>query len=115
MHRIIPEFIVENYRAGCHGGSFLAAGMFLDISGFSSMTDAFMGQGRDGAEALAVMMRTVFDPLVEAVFAQGALLAGYAGDSITALFPVHAEEAPAPWRALAAACAIQQRLQAQPL
>ena len=115
MHRIVPEIIIENYRAGRHAGSFKAASMFLDISGFSTMTDALMGQGRDGAETLAVMMRAVFDPLVEAVFEQRGLIAGYAGDSISALFVVDAGERAAALRALAAAHAIQRRLATQSL
>ncbi len=115
VHRTIPEFIIGNYKAGSYAGSFPAASMFLDISGFSTMTDALMGEGRDGAETLAVMMRTVFDPLVEAIFAQGGMIAGYAGDSISALFPVEAKEGLEALRALAAACAIQQRLQEQPV
>ena len=82
MHRIIPDIIVENYRSGSYEGSFKAASMFMDISGFSAMSDALMGQGRNGAETLAVMMRAVFDPLVEAIFGQGGLITGYAGDSI---------------------------------
>ena len=67
MHRIIPELIIENYRAGRYQGSFNAASLFLDMSGFSVLTDTLMGQGRDGAEALAVTMRALFDPLVEAI------------------------------------------------
>ena len=101
VHRIVPELIIENYRAGRHRGSFKAASLFLDISGFSVMTDALMGQGRDGAEVLAVMMGTVFDPLVEAIFGQGGIIVGYAGDSITALFEVDTDEASAARRALA--------------
>ena len=115
MHRIIPEVIIENHRAGRHQGSFEAASMFLDISGFSVMTDALMGQGRDGAEVLAVMMRAVFDPLVEAIFGQGGMIVGYAGDSINALFPMDADEASAARRALAAAHSIQRGLAAKPI
>jgi predicted ATPase/class 3 adenylate cyclase len=115
VHRIIPELIIENYRVGRHRGSFEAASLFLDISGFSVMTDALMGQGRDGAEVLAVMMGTVFDPLVEAIFGQGGMIVGYAGDSITALFEVDTDEASAARRALASAHSIQEELAAKPL
>lgn len=115
MHCIIPELITKNYRAGCYQGSLRAASLFLDISGFSSITDALMGQGRDGAEALAVTMRAVFDPLVEAIFGQGGMIVGYAGDSISALYPAEADEASAVRRALASAHAIQIGLATQPL
>ena len=113
MHSIIPELIIENYRAGCYKGSFRAASMYLDMSGFSVMTDALMGQGRDGAEVLAVTMRAVFDPLVEAIFGQGGIIVGFAGDSISALFPAEEDDRSAAQRALAAAHAIQQGLAAK--
>ncbi len=113
MHCIIPELITENYRAGCYMGSFNAASMFLDISGFSVLTDALMGQGRDGAEILAVTMRAVFDPLVEAIFEQGGIITGYAGDSISAVYPVETDERGAALRALASAQAVQQGLSAK--
>jgi predicted ATPase/class 3 adenylate cyclase len=115
VHRIIPELIIENYRARRYGGSFKAASMFLDISGFSVMTDALMGQGRGGAEELAVTMRAVFDPLVEAIFGQGGMIVGYAGDSISALFEIDTDEASAARRALACARLIQQGLRAKPV
>jgi predicted ATPase/class 3 adenylate cyclase len=114
VHRIIPEIIVENYRAGRYQGSFKAASMFLDISGFSTMTDALMGHGEHGAEVLAGMMRAVFDPLVQAIFEQGGMIVGYAGDSITALYPIDTDELSAARRALASAHFIQQGLKAKP-
>lgn len=110
MHRIVPELIVENYRAGVHRGSLRAVGMFLDISGFSRMTDALMQHGEHGSEILAGMMRAVFDPIVNAIFAQGGMIVGYAGDAVSALFPTETDEAGACHRALAAAFAIQERL-----
>jgi class 3 adenylate cyclase/tetratricopeptide (TPR) repeat protein len=88
--------------------------MFLDVSGFSLMTDALMGQGREGAEVLAVTMRAVFDPLVEAILAQGGAIIGYAGDSISALFPADSDETLAARHAMASAHAIQQARAAKP-
>ena len=42
MHRVVPELIVENFRVGRHNGEFGAVSMFLDLSGFSTMTDALL-------------------------------------------------------------------------
>jgi class 3 adenylate cyclase/tetratricopeptide (TPR) repeat protein len=114
MHRIVPEIIIENYRAGRDYGTFNAASMFLDISGFSAMTDALMGHGQHGAEVLASMMRAVFDPLVQAIFEQGGMIVGYAGDSITALYEIDTDASSAARRALASAHLIQQGLKANP-
>jgi predicted ATPase/class 3 adenylate cyclase len=115
MHRIIPDLIIENYRAGRLQGSLDVASLFLDISGFSVMTDVLMGQGRDGAEVLAVMMSAVFDPLVNAIFEQGGMIVGFAGDSISALFPVHTDMAEAARHALAAARTAQQAFTGRPV
>ncbi len=88
MHRVVPELIVENYRAGSYSGEFPAVGMFLDLSGFSTMTDALMQHGQHGAEVLANLMHGVFDPLVESIFDYGGKIIGFAGDGIMALYPI---------------------------
>jgi class 3 adenylate cyclase/tetratricopeptide (TPR) repeat protein len=110
VHRIVPELIIENFRAGRHRGNFAAASLFLDIHGFSSMTDTLMGQGRDGAEVLADTMRLVFDPMAEAIFGHGGWIVGYAGDSVSALFPLGEDVAASANRAMAAAITIQRAL-----
>src|SRR5512132_4691285 len=103
MHRIVPELIIENYRAGCYSGEFPAIGMFLDLSGFSTMTDVLMQHGQHGAEVLAGLMHGVFDPLVESIFDHGGKIIGFAGDGILALFPMDADEQSTAMRALASA------------
>ena len=116
MHRVVPELIIENYRAGCYRGEFPAVGMFLDLTGFSTMSDALMQHGQHGAEVLAGLMHGVFDPLVESIFNYGGKIVGFAGDGIMALYPIEAEaEAESvALRALASAHVIQQRLDENP-
>jgi predicted ATPase/class 3 adenylate cyclase len=114
MHRLVPEFILEQDQAQCYFGEFTAVGMFLDISGFSAMTDSLMRHGQHGAEVLASLMRSVFDPLLQAIYQQGGMVVGIAGDSISALFPFEMAGSQAPLRALASAWAIQQHLAENP-
>jgi class 3 adenylate cyclase/tetratricopeptide (TPR) repeat protein len=114
MHRVVPELIVENYRAGSYHGEFPAVGMFLDLSGFSTMTDVLMQHGQHGAEALAGLMHSVFDPLVESVFDYGGKIVGFAGDGIMALYPVEIDAHATALRALTSAYIIQKSLQEQP-
>ncbi|HEX9839802.1 MAG TPA: tetratricopeptide repeat protein, partial [Anaerolineales bacterium] len=114
MHRVVPELIVENYRAGRFGGEFPAVGMFLDLSGFSTMTDALMQHGQHGAEVLASLMHSVFDPLVESIFDYGGKIVGFAGDGIMALYPVETNTKLTALRALASAYVVQQRLGESP-
>jgi hypothetical protein len=46
MHRLVLDFILRNYAAGHTDGAFPGVGMFVDISGFSAMTDALMQHGQ---------------------------------------------------------------------
>jgi class 3 adenylate cyclase/tetratricopeptide (TPR) repeat protein len=110
MHRVVPEIIVENYRAGKYNGEFPAVGMFLDLSGFSTMTDALMQHGQHGAEVLANLMHGVFDPLVESIFNFGGKIIGFAGDGIMALYPTGEDPRSVALSALASAWDVQQRL-----
>ena len=114
MHRVVPELIVENFRAGRYSGEFRAVGMFMDLSGFSTMTDTLMQHGQHGAEVLAGLMHSVFDPLVESIFEYGGKIVGFAGDGIMALYPVESDERAIALRALASAAVIQQRLAENP-
>lgn len=110
MHRVVPEFIIENYKAGVMRGEFQAVGLFLDLSGFSTMTDALMKHGQHGAEVLANLMHSVFDPLVDSIFSYGGKISSYAGDGITAFFSIDEDINKACLNALASAWLIQRRL-----
>ena len=110
MHRVVPELIIEKYREGLYRGEFPAVGMFLDLSGFSTMTDALMQHGQHGAEVLANLMHGVFDPLVESIFNYGGKIVGFAGDGIMALYPVEGSQEQVALRAMASAWIIQKRL-----
>jgi class 3 adenylate cyclase len=114
MHRTVPELIIENYRAGCYRGEFPAVGMFLDLSGFSTMTDTLMQHGQHGAEVLAGLMHGVFDPLVESIFEYGGKIVGFAGDGIMVLYPIEVDPKITATRALASANVIQKRFQENP-
>ena len=114
MHRVVPELILENYRVGRFGGEFPAVGMFLDLSGFSKMTDALMQHGQHGAEVLAGLMYGVFDPLVRGIFEYGGRIVSFAGDGIMALYPIEGSERITAFRALGSAWEIQRQLTGNP-
>ncbi|MBK9049965.1 MAG: hypothetical protein IPL78_03295 [Chloroflexi bacterium] len=111
---LIPQFIDEQFAAGQHEGSLDAVTLFMDMSGFTAMTQAFMQRGRDGAETLSTILNKVFSPIVQAVYEQKGFITGFAGDAFTAVFPLDE-----PVRACAAALAIhhlieQEKHQATP-
>ncbi|RIK33150.1 MAG: hypothetical protein DCC55_35520 [Chloroflexi bacterium] len=59
----------------------------MDTSGFTPLTIRLTERGRDGAEVLADILLAVFEPLIEAVYAHGGFIAGFAGDAFKAVFP----------------------------
>ncbi|MBI5951030.1 MAG: tetratricopeptide repeat protein [Chloroflexi bacterium] len=115
VHQLVPEFIYQKYRVGDFYGTFQGAAMFADLSGFSTMTDVLSVHGTHGAEVLADMMRVVFEPLVDAVYAQGGFVIGYAGDAFNAIFPVRQDGPEAMKRCLAAAWTMQTHAKSRPL
>lgn len=114
MHRIVPELIVENFRKDEMSGEFPAVGMFLDLSGFSTMTDALMQHGQHGAEVLAGLMHSVFDPLVRSIFSHGGKIVSFQGDGIMALYPIEGDRQHTALRALSSAWFIQKQLLSDP-
>lgn len=110
MRQLISHFILDKYSLGQANGSLKAAGVFVDLSGFSKMTDELARHGQHGAETLAGVMRSVFGPMVDAVYARGGFVVGYAGDAFTAIFPEEQSQGPSVKRALSAVCAIQDHI-----
>jgi predicted ATPase/class 3 adenylate cyclase len=103
MKNLIPHFIAEQFTKGIKEGSFNAVTMFMDISGFTAMTERLMQEGKEGAEILSRILNSVFTPLVAVVGEKQGFISAFAGDSFTAIFP--AEDYAAP---VLAALAIQK-------
>ena len=114
MHQIAPNMIIENYARGTYSGEFNAVGIFVDVTGFSTMADVLMQQGQHGAEVLAWIMQKIFDPLINHIHTQDGFIVGFAGDAVTALFPYTEHPAATLRQALAAAWAIQKQMAAMP-
>lgn len=109
MHPLVPEFILNHYAKGVMAGAFSAAGLFVDISGFSTMTDSLMEHGQHGAEVLADVMRATFNPLIRSVYEQGGFIISQGGDAFSALIPIRTGDHDAYRRALTAAASIRAR------
>lgn len=114
VHPLVPDFILQQFRAGVRRGQFTGVGMFVDISGFSNMTDTLMAHGQHGAEVLATVMRTIFTPLIQTVHEHEGFIATLAGDAFTALFPFErmVDAEPVCTEAIQAAWEIQQQMAA---
>ncbi|MBN2389210.1 MAG: AAA family ATPase [Anaerolineae bacterium] len=87
MHNLIPHFIHEHFSRGERAGVFDAATLFIDVTGFTRLTETLMQHGKEGAEALTDALNRVFNPLVGEVYARNGWIAAFVGDAFLAVFP----------------------------
>jgi class 3 adenylate cyclase len=113
MRNLIPHFIHEQFQRRVYSGSFRAATLFVDISGFSSLVKAMLQNGEDGAQELTATLQALFRPLVHQVYSRGGLIPLFAGDGFTAIFHKPDARPGAPLQALHTAFAIQHFLSPQ--
>jgi class 3 adenylate cyclase/tetratricopeptide (TPR) repeat protein len=87
MRNLLPHFIAEQCRQNSFEGTFSACALFVDVEGFTPMTEALMEHGSEGAEALSQILNAIFTPLVDAVYHNGGFITNFPGDAFTAIFP----------------------------
>ena len=106
VKNLIPHFIHKRFKARRTHGRFQAVTLFVDISGFTPLTERLMQHEKDGAEVLTDVLNHIFQPLVAEVYTQGGFVTTFAGDAFTVVFPLKKEVAVVQ-HALAAATFIQ--------
>ncbi len=87
MKPLIPDTILDNFEKGQISGSFEAFTLLIDLSGFTAMTEALLRHGTHGAERLSNILNSIFEPLVDLVYAHGGFIPCFAGDAFNAIFP----------------------------
>lgn len=87
MNNLIPYFIQEQYQAQQRVGDFEAYTLFVDLSGFTALTESLMQEGTAGAERLSNILNEIFSPLVKLMYDRGGFIPYFAGDAFTAIFP----------------------------
>ncbi len=92
MKNLIPHFIQERFKEGTHKGQFEAYTIFVDLSGFTPLTESLMRAGSRGAEQLSIILNDVFGPLVSLMYARGGFIPYFAGDAFTAVIPADHED-----------------------
>ncbi|HNB50923.1 MAG TPA: tetratricopeptide repeat protein [Anaerolineales bacterium] len=88
MNHLLPHPIPAMVARGQNYTTFEAVTLFLDFSGYTSLAEAIMRQGKHGAEELAGIVNDTFGPVITAIYAHGGYISGFAGDAFTAIFPV---------------------------
>lgn len=103
----VPQLLIDRLQVGRFGGDqpvaeqFPGIYLFVDIVGFSQLTNSLMEHGPRGAEELSGILNTYFRRQTTTIFAHGGEVITFAGDAILAFW--NAEE---DW-ALASRCAAQ--------
>jgi len=86
VKKLIPHFIQAQFLTGREQGSFEAFTMFVDMSGFTSLTERLLKNGNEGAERLSIILNNIFEPMVRLVYRKGGFIPHFAGDAFTAIF-----------------------------
>ncbi len=84
---LIPFFIQEQYIAKKFHGDFLGYAIFVDISGFTKLTQQLLKKGSPGAEILSNILNATFAPIVKMTYKEGGFIPYFAGDAFTGIFP----------------------------
>ena len=68
-------------------GRFPGVALFLDISGFTTLSERLGRQGSAGTEELVGILNGFFEPAIELVRGSGGEVVAFGGDAITAVWP----------------------------
>lgn len=71
---------------------FPAAVIFIDISGFTTLTEILVKSGPDGLEALTAILNAYFGQIVDLILKYGGDVLKFAGDALLAVWPVQEAE-----------------------
>ncbi|MEZ4886611.1 MAG: tetratricopeptide repeat protein [Chitinophagales bacterium] len=95
MQPFIPHFIQEQYIARHFNGSIEGCVLFVDISGFTPMTQQLMDKGqKEGAEILSNILNSIFEVMVKEIYHAQGFITHFAGDAFTAIFPIQKPNTP---------------------
>ncbi len=70
---------------------FSAVALFVDVSGFTAMSEALGKTGRAGTEELTTILNNYFAPMIDLIQSFGGIIAKFGGDAMTVLFPYVAD------------------------
>lgn len=86
MRNLIPHFIQEQLLSDTLTGYSEGFAVFVDMSGFTRLTEALMNEGKAGAERLSIILNAIFEPMVGLVYDHGGFIPHFAGDAFLGIF-----------------------------
>lgn len=87
LNNLVPDYILSRFRRHEYEGEFNAATLFLDISGFTHLTEVLMEKGTEGAEIISHIINRLYEPMIREIYAEDGYISTFAGDAFTAIFP----------------------------
>ncbi len=87
MRNLIPEIIHNNYMKQKDAGEIEGSVLFIDIVGFTELTESLIVKGDIGAEIVSEIINKTFKPCIEKVNLFSGFISTFAGDAMTAVFP----------------------------
>lgn len=90
----VPGLLLRGLAEGVHPGvapdhrRYHAAVMFVDVSGFTAMSDQLAGLGPRGAELLSLTLDRCFGPVLERCAHHGGDVLRFSGDSVLVIWTV---------------------------
>ena len=86
----LPRQTLPSYPASTSIASDFAV-IFADIIGFNALTEALSQSGPDGLERLTDLVNRYFGRLIDRIYDAGGDILHFAGDALTAVWPVDAK------------------------
>lgn len=83
---LIPDFIVANLAQKKYFGDIEGYILFIDIKGFTRMTESLMKEGKSGAEVISNILDNIFSPIVEVIYLNNGFVTNFIGDAIIAIY-----------------------------
>ncbi|MDD3803618.1 MAG: tetratricopeptide repeat protein [bacterium] len=87
MTVFVPKEVISLYSKNNSVGKISGSILFLDIKGFTSMTEKLMKAGKRGAEHLSKITNSFFNDVIDEIYKSGGFITTFAGDAFTAVFP----------------------------
>lgn len=87
MLRPTPPYILEKLEQGQYSGSFDGYVLYVNIEDIAIISNVFMNEGKQGAEALSKLLSEVVSIPINMVEQAGGLVCQFSGESFYAVFP----------------------------
>jgi len=91
---------------------FQAVTLFVDVAGFTAMSEALAATGKSGAEELTDILNDYFEPTIDLIRSYGGIVGKFGGDAVMVLFPYEPDSrATVVRRAIQCALDVQERME----